>query len=109
MTSQLPSKLYFRIGEEIGPPDVSRDVSAVIDETLPAVKPGADLERRYEAILTQEALRDLTRSRADMKNLLRQAKQQLLAFLLRYGKSYAGKTNWTQAHYRWLALPVLSG
>jgi transposase len=50
----------------------------------------------------QEALRDLTRSRADMKNLLRQAKQQLLAFLLRYGKSYAGKSNWTQAHYRWL-------
>ena len=42
----------------------------------------------------QEALRDLTRSRADMKNLLRQAKQQLLAFLLRYGKDYAGKTNW---------------
>jgi transposase len=51
---------------------------------------------------SQEALRDLTRSREDIKNLLRQAKQQLLAFLLRYGKCYAGKSNWTQAHYRWL-------
>jgi transposase len=26
----------------------------------------------------------------------------LLAFLLRYGKCYAGKSNWTQAHFRWL-------
>jgi hypothetical protein len=26
----------------------------------------------------------------------------LTAFLLRYGKSYGGKSNWTQANYRWL-------
>lgn len=51
---------------------------------------------------TQEGLRDLTRAREDMKHLQRQAKQRLTAFLLRYGKSYAGKSNWTQAHYRWL-------
>lgn len=50
----------------------------------------------------QEALRDLTRAREDMKHLQRQAKQRLSAFLLRYGKSYGGKSNWTQAHYRWL-------
>ncbi len=50
----------------------------------------------------QEALRDLTRAREDMKHLQRQAKQRLLAFLLRYGKTYAGKSNWTQAHFRWL-------
>jgi transposase len=56
----------------------------------------------------QEALRDLTRARADMKNLLRQAKQQLLAFLLRHGKCHAGKTNWTQAHYRWMEQVVFS-
>jgi DNA polymerase-1 len=31
-------------------------VSGVIDETLPAVRPGADVERRYETILTREAL-----------------------------------------------------
>ncbi len=45
----------------------------------------------------QEALRDLTRAREDMKHLQRQSKQRLLAFLLRYGKS-----NWTQTHYRWM-------
>lgn len=50
----------------------------------------------------QEALRDLTRAREDMKHLQRQAKQRLLAFLLRHGKRYGGKSNWTQAHYRWL-------
>lgn len=32
----------------------------------------------------QEALRDLTRAREDMKHLQRQARQRLLAFLLRY-------------------------
>lgn len=50
----------------------------------------------------QEALRDLTRAREDMKHLQRQAKQRLLAFLLRHGKRYTGKSNWTQMHFRWL-------
>lgn len=50
----------------------------------------------------QEALRDLTRAREDMKHLQRQAKQRLSAFLLRHGKRYGGKSNWTQAHYRWM-------
>lgn len=50
----------------------------------------------------QEALRDLTRAREDMKHLQRQAKQQLLAFLLRHGiRGFEGKSNWTQAHFRW--------
>ena len=51
---------------------------------------------------TQEALRDLTRAREDMKHLQRQAKQRLLAFLLRHGKRYSGRSNWTQAHFRWM-------
>lgn len=50
----------------------------------------------------QEALRDLTRAREDMKHLQRQSKQQLLGFLLRHGVSgFTGKSNWTQAHFRW--------
>ncbi len=51
----------------------------------------------------QEALRDLSRAREDMKHLEKQAKQRCLAFLLRYGRSFEGKSNWTQAHFRWLA------
>lgn len=50
----------------------------------------------------QEALRDLTRAREDMKHLERQAKQRLQAFLLRHGKRYSGKCRWTQAHAHWL-------
>lgn len=50
----------------------------------------------------QESLRDLTRAREDLKHLQRQAKQRLLAFLLRHDRPYSGKSNWTQAHYRWL-------
>jgi transposase len=49
----------------------------------------------------QEALRDLTRAREDMKHFEKQAKQRLLAFLLRHGKCYGGETNWTKMHFRW--------
>lgn len=51
----------------------------------------------------QEAMRDLTRAREDMKDVERRTKQRLNAFLLRYGRIYTdGKSRWTQAHFRWL-------
>lgn len=50
----------------------------------------------------QEAVRDLTRAREDMKAMERHAKQRLGAFLLRHGKRYPGRSTWTQAHFRWL-------
>jgi len=51
----------------------------------------------------QEAMRDLTRAREDMKHLERQSKQRLNAFLLRHGQHYVpGKSKWTQAYWRWL-------
>ena len=51
----------------------------------------------------QEAMRDLTRAREDMKGLERTTKQRLNAFLLRYGRIYeSDKSRWTQAHFRWL-------
>ncbi len=51
----------------------------------------------------QEAIRDLTRAREDMKGLERTTKQRLNAFLLRYGRHYeSGKCRWTQKHFRWL-------
>lgn len=51
----------------------------------------------------QEAIRDLTRAREDMKHLERQARQRLSAFLLRHGHGYDGKkSKWTQAYWRWL-------
>jgi transposase len=50
----------------------------------------------------QEAIRDLTRAREDMKLVERQLRQRLNAFLLRHGCCYPGKSKWTQAHWRWL-------
>lgn len=50
----------------------------------------------------QEAIRDLTRAREDMKAIELKARQRLGAFLLRHGKRYEGKSKWTQAHWRWL-------
>jgi transposase len=50
----------------------------------------------------QEAIRDLTRAREDMKAMEGHAKQRLGAFLLRHGKIFYGKCKWTQAYFRWL-------
>jgi transposase len=51
----------------------------------------------------QEAMRDLTRAREDMKHLERQARQRLCAFLLRHGQRYdSGKSKWTLTYWRWL-------
>jgi len=51
----------------------------------------------------QEAIRDLTRAREDMKAIELKARQRLGAFLLRHGRIYrGGKSRWTQAHWRWL-------
>ena len=50
----------------------------------------------------QEAIRDLTRAREDMKAIELKARQRLGAFLLRHGQVYSGKSRWTQAHFRWL-------
>ena len=50
----------------------------------------------------QEAIRDLTRARADMKLLVQKTRQRLVAFLLRHGKTFPGKSRWTQAYWRWL-------
>jgi len=50
-----------------------------------------------------EAMRDLTRCRDDIKRLQRKVRQRLLAFLLRHGFRYSGTKNWTKAHTNWLA------
>jgi transposase len=51
----------------------------------------------------QEAMRDLTRAREDMKAIELKARQRLGAFLLRHGRVYsAGRKRWTQQYFRWL-------
>jgi transposase len=48
-----------------------------------------------------EAMRDLMRMRALAMKDQRKARQQLISFLLRHGRSYPGK-HWSKAHRRWL-------
>jgi len=48
----------------------------------------------------QEAMRDLTRLREDMKAMGRHLRQKSGALLLRHGKVYRGRSKWTQAHFR---------
>lgn len=51
----------------------------------------------------QEAMRDLSRLRGDMKAQECKARQQLNAFVLRQGHHWpSGRSRWTQAHYAWL-------
>ena len=49
-----------------------------------------------------EAVRDLCRARTDASDDLSRSKQRLNSFLLRVGFRYSGKTNWTDAHMRYL-------
>lgn len=50
-----------------------------------------------------EAVKNYTRLRNTRKQALKRAKQNLLSFLLRLGRSYTeGKNFWTHKHYAWL-------
>lgn len=72
-------------------------------ESLARLQRAGELTAVWVPDEEQEAMRDLTRAREDMKHLERQSKQRLNAFLLRHGQRYtAGRSKWTQAHWRWL-------
>ncbi len=64
---------------------------------------GGDLTAVWVPDKEQEAMRDLTRARDDMKSQERKAKQQLSGFLLRNGQVWSSdKQKWIKAHYSWL-------
>ncbi len=50
-----------------------------------------------------EAVRDLARARADVKDDLQRAQRRLLAFCLRHGHIYRDGSHWTGKHESWLA------
>lgn len=62
-----------------------------------------DLTAVYVPMAEDEAMRDLTRTREDAVKALRVARQELLAFLLRHGHRYSGKSYWSTAHQNWIA------
>jgi transposase len=62
-----------------------------------------ELTAVYVPLPEDEAIRDLSRAREDAKGDEKRSKQRLLAFLLRNGHRYSGRSPWSQAHMRWLA------
>ena len=62
-----------------------------------------DLTAVYVPLADDEAIRDLVRAREDAKSDEKSCKQRLLAFLLRSGHRYSGRSAWSQVHMRWLA------
>ena len=63
---------------------------------------GESLSGIYIPDAKNEAVRDLCRARTDASEDLRKDKQRLGSFLIRHGITYSGKTNWSEAHMRYL-------
>ena len=91
-TSMIPRKPGERIKTD------RRD-----SQKLAILHRSGDLTPVWVPDATHEALRDLVRARVDATMHLMRARQQLLAFLLRHGRSYTIGKNWTQRHRSWLA------
>src|SRR6185437_3236960 len=58
---------------------------------------------------TDEAIRDLTRSRSDAVADRTRSRHRLKGFLLRHGHRYAGTANWSETHMRYLRSLQLPG
>jgi transposase len=64
---------------------------------------GGDLTAVWVPDPRHEAMRDLTRAREAAVEDLVSKRQQVLSLLLRIGRHYPGKRNWTKMHMNWLA------
>jgi transposase len=72
-------------------------------EKLASLSRSGDLTSVWVPDAEQEAMRDLTRARDDMKGQELKARQQLNAFLLRHGQIWpSNRSRWTKMHYKWL-------
>jgi transposase len=72
-------------------------------QNLAILHRSGDLTPVWVPDATHEAVRDLARARVDASMHLMRARQQLLAFLLRHGRTYKTGKHWTQRHRSWLA------
>ena len=70
--------------------------------TIARLLRAGELTGVYVPEATDEAIRDLCRSRTDAVDDVRRCRFRLKAFLLRHGYRYEGKANWSQAHMRYL-------
>jgi transposase len=71
--------------------------------TLARLLRAGELKGIWVPDTVHEAVRDMVRARAAAGEDLRKKRQQLLSFLLRHGRVFTGRKNWSPAHTRWLA------
>ncbi len=71
--------------------------------TMAALFRASELTAIWVPDAAHEAMPDLSRGRQAAMEGLRRARQQLLSFLLRHGRTYPTRSHWTRAHRRWLA------
>lgn len=90
--SMIPQKSGVRIKND------RRDA-----DNLARLHRAGELSAIYVPEPEDEAMRDLIRGRDDARITARKAKQRLLSYLLNHGWKYSGKSNWTRAHYNWIA------
>lgn len=90
--SMIPRRGGVRIKND------SRDAT-----TLSRLLRAGELSAIYVPTPEDEAIRDLTRAREDIRVSERKAKQRLNSFLLRNDFVYSGKKRWTKAHFNWLS------
>jgi transposase len=62
-----------------------------------------ELEAVWVPDPAHEAIRDLIRTRADAVDAMKRSKQQLLAFLLRHGRKFDGRVQWSRSCFTWLS------
>jgi transposase len=72
-------------------------------QKLAVLHRSGDLTAVWVPDRTHEILRDLVRARVDASMHLMRARQQLLAFLFRHGRTYTTGKYWTRRHRSWLA------
>lgn len=72
-------------------------------ESLARLYRAGELAAVYVPESEDESIRDLARTREDVKRSRQKIRQQVHALLLRHGKRYAGKCAWTRAHRRWIS------
>ncbi len=90
-----PSKIPRKSGDRIK--NDRRDALS-----LARLHRAGELTPVYVPTVEDEAMRDLTRGREDVVKALRVSRQHLLAFLLRSGHRYSGKSYWSKAHWNWI-------
>jgi transposase len=91
-----PSQIPRRAGDRIKTD--RRD-----SETLARLHRAGELAALYVPAPEDESIRDLARTREDIRRARHKARQQVQALLLRHGCRYSGKCAWTIAHRRWLS------